>query len=296
MPAHSNTAKFTERSRKIQNNKYGYTRTIYKNNATKVIISCDAHGDFLQSPKAHLKGSGCPKCSNNNFKYTTEQFADKAHIKHNHKFDYSLSVYNGAHINVIIICDDHGKFEQSPHSHLSGRGCPKCANTRHYLLSNIDEFTQSATLIHSSKYNYSNFVYTDAKTKSIIICSDHGEFLKSPNHHLSGQGCPSCQYRQKELSWINSFGNPNIQLNYILTILGKTYKPDGIDLTTNTIYEFYGDYWHGNPNKFDPDSINKSNGKTFSELYQATIHREMELLYAGYDLITIWEEDFDKNI
>lgn len=27
-----------------------------------------------------------------------------------------------------------------------------------------------------------------------IICTEHGPFLITPNHHLNGQGCPSCRY------------------------------------------------------------------------------------------------------
>jgi very-short-patch-repair endonuclease len=48
----------------IHNNKYSYEMTNYKNNRNKVIIECPEHGFFEQNPKDHLKGHGCPKCSN----------------------------------------------------------------------------------------------------------------------------------------------------------------------------------------------------------------------------------------
>ena len=41
------------------------------------------------------------------------------------------------------------------------------------------------------------------------------------------------------------------------------YKVDGYCYETNTVYEFHGDYWHGNPIVFDSDDTNKCVGKTF---------------------------------
>ena len=41
-----------------------YTKVVYKNNRTKVIITCRIHGDFEQTPNNHLQGDGrgCRKC------------------------------------------------------------------------------------------------------------------------------------------------------------------------------------------------------------------------------------------
>jgi uncharacterized protein involved in high-affinity Fe2+ transport len=36
----------------------------------------------------------------------------------------------------------------------------------------------------------------------------------------------------------------------------KNFKFDGFDPDTGTVYEFYGDYWHGNPKKYDPEFYN----------------------------------------
>ena len=53
---------FIEKAISIHGNIYNYSKTIYVNKRTKVIITCQTHGDFLQSPPLHLKGSGCKKC------------------------------------------------------------------------------------------------------------------------------------------------------------------------------------------------------------------------------------------
>lgn len=59
-------------------------------------------------------------------KRTTDTFIGEAHLKHNHKYDYSRTVYRGRHELVIIICPIHGEFEQEAGSHLAGRGCYDC--------------------------------------------------------------------------------------------------------------------------------------------------------------------------
>ena len=55
-----------------------------------------------------------------------------------------------------------------------------------------EEFIAKAKLVHGDKYDYSKVDYVNRKTKVCIICSKHGEFWQTPNHHLSGCGCPKC--------------------------------------------------------------------------------------------------------
>jgi len=42
--------------------KYLYTKAVYKNTNTKLIITCKEHGDFSVAPKNFLRGSGCKEC------------------------------------------------------------------------------------------------------------------------------------------------------------------------------------------------------------------------------------------
>ncbi len=69
-------------------------------------------------------------------------------------------------------------------------------------------------------------------------------------------------------------------------------RADGYCRETNTIYEFYGDYWHGNPKVFEDTVYNKSQNKTMGEIYQNTIIRENRIKELGYNLVTIWENEF----
>jgi hypothetical protein len=79
-----------------------------------------------------------------------------------------------------------------------------------------------------------------------------------------------------------------------LWIADDLYKVDGLDSLTNTVYEFYGDFWHGHPTRYNPTDVNQVNHKTFGELYENTLYRRQQLIGAGYTLVEIWESDWDN--
>lgn len=76
----------------------------------------------------------------------------------------------------------------------------------------------------------------------------------------------------------------------------KRYRVDAYDPNTNIIYEFYGDYWHGNPAIFDPLSLNPSNKKLYGILYNKTMAKENNLIKAEYMIVSIWEADWKQQI
>jgi len=73
---------------------------------------------------------------------------------------------------------------------------------------------------HGDKYDYSMVDYIGNKSKVIIICPKHGEFLQRPNDHLSGYGCKKCQY--EKISNENKFTN-EIFIEKANQIHNKTY-------------------------------------------------------------------------
>ena len=179
---------FIEEAQKVHGDKYDYSKVKYVNNATKVAIICPEHGEFLQSPKLHIKGAGCPWCSGR-LRLTTEEFIKRAREVYGEKYDYSKVNYVNSRTKVAIICPEHGEFLQQPTQHLSGQGCPQCVG-REKL--NTKEFIKRARQVHGDKYDYSKVEYVNNITKVIIICPEHGEFLQRPKVHTKGQGCPKC--------------------------------------------------------------------------------------------------------
>ena len=54
---------FINIANKVYNNKYNYSKSIYVNTNTKLIVICPIHGEFETNPHHHLNGkSGCPTC------------------------------------------------------------------------------------------------------------------------------------------------------------------------------------------------------------------------------------------
>jgi hypothetical protein len=60
-----------------------------------------------------------------------------------------------------------------------------------------EEFVNKANKIFDVGFNYSKFVYVNNKTKGIICCPLHGDFLQTPKNHLIGQGCACCSNNKK---------------------------------------------------------------------------------------------------
>lgn len=56
---------FVNKANQVHDNKYSYTKTVYKASQTKLLVTCPKHGDFEQLPYSHLNGHGCPKCGAN---------------------------------------------------------------------------------------------------------------------------------------------------------------------------------------------------------------------------------------
>ena len=184
----SNTEEFIKKAKEIHGDKYDYSLVEYIDSDTKVIIICKKHGKFKQKPSGHLTGYGCSKCSGT-YQYTTKEWVEKVQEVHGDKYDYSKVKYINNKINVIIICKKHGKFEQIPNSHLSGKGCKKCSGNYQYT---TEEWIEKAKEVHGDKYDYSKVEYIDKKTNVIIICKKHGKFEQNPNSHLRNRGCPLC--------------------------------------------------------------------------------------------------------
>ena len=187
------TEQFIEKAKVIHGDLYDYSKTLYKNTRSKLIVSCKEHGDFLVRPNDHLQGVGCPICKKS-IKKEICDFINDAKKIHGEKYDYSKVEYVNNHTKVCIICPIHGEFWQTPKSHLSGRGCSKCRGdklSKKFSLS-ATQFIEKAKQVHGNKYDYSKVDYINNSTKVCIICPKHGEFWQTPKDHIKGKGCPRC--------------------------------------------------------------------------------------------------------
>jgi hypothetical protein len=108
-------------------------------------------------------------------------------------------------------------------------------------------------------------------------------------------------YSMKCIKWLESImSQEGIFIQHAgnigeFNIPGTRYKADGYCKKTNTVYEFHGDCFHGNPDLFeDTEQCNPFNDLTAKELYDDTINRENKIKELGFNLVVIWENDFNK--
>jgi hypothetical protein len=288
---------FILKANQVHEYKYEYPEK-YTKSHNLITITCTKHGDFEQKAYSHLAGHGCPKCFNQTkselHKKKKSQFIKEANLIHQNKYNYEKVEYINSKTKVIITCNVHGDFQQTPQHHLKGSGCKNCSPKKENK--KLSQFIEEANKIHNNKYNYNE--YNGAHHKIEITCPDHGIFLQTPNSHLKGRGCPNCQWSNSsklEKNWLDSLNIPIEKRNKIINIDGKKIKVDAFCQEANIVYEFYGDFWHGNPSRWNAELKNKKTNTTFGELYDMTIQRENFLKSKGFVVISIWESDFLKQ-
>lgn len=175
---------------------------------------------------------------------------------------------------VHISCHVHGVFEQLPGNHMKGDGCPSCH------IQNLQKTVK----------------YTGYLNKVEISCPKHGLFWQVASSHRDGSRCPRCARGGSSYSeqlWLDSLNIPNDQEHrqvWITLLDGQKIKVDGFDKDHNMIYEYLGDYYHGNPKLFSSTEVTYF-GKTFGELYDNTLIRFEKIKQSGYVLEYIWASD-----
>jgi len=136
---------------KIHGDKYDYSKSVYVDNRTPMVIICPEHGEFKKSSNSHISAkSGCPTCSNISASEcrtkTHDEFLVDAVNTHGDRYEY-LTQYVKSTDKITIKCTKCGHtFEQEPRTHVWGRGCPVCKHStgesevRQILLENGIDF------------------------------------------------------------------------------------------------------------------------------------------------------------
>lgn len=130
-----------------------------------------------------------------------EQYLEKIYKKYGNKFTFDFTNWTGITGNKIkVFCPIHGEFEQIPRNLLlrdCKTGCKQCGleSKNKSKTKGVQSFIDKANNIHHNKYEYIIENYKNRKSKIRIICKEHGEFIKSAQKHLSGQGCFKCRIK-----------------------------------------------------------------------------------------------------
>lgn len=146
---------FIKEAKRVHGEKYDYSLVEYEDGHKKVPIIChekdefgNEHGIFWQTPKNHLHGYGCKKCSGNYL--DKDLFIAKANKIHDGKYLYDEVEYKTTKTLVKILCPEHGYFMQQPSSHLNGRGCPLCKTS--HLERSVKKALEKSGVLHIYQY------------------------------------------------------------------------------------------------------------------------------------------------
>jgi hypothetical protein len=276
--------------------RYDYSNIEYVNNHTDVSIVCKDHGVFQQSSASHLRGNGCSACSGKR-QGTTEKFLLKFKEVYGVEYDASRVEYVNANTKVKVVCKTHGEFESLPNNLLAGHACPECTE---FKRKNMAEFLRRSMDVHGNEYDYSKVVYKNCGTNVEIVCKKHGSFFQQPRNHTGGAGCQKCtRFTTSKIArnWLTSLNIPNLRTfdhpRGEYTIPQTRWKVDGYDETTNTVYEFHGDYWHAHPSmsRYNENEKHPRKRGTWGEIYRKTLERDQKIRDLGYNLVVVWENE-----
>lgn len=255
------TEEWIAEAKEVHKGKYSYEKSEYKGKDKPITITCPIHGDFEQISKNHLRGFGCPKCSET-YQYSEEEWIEKAKNSHPEKeLFFDKAHYKNNKTKVEIGCPKHGYYWILPNDFIKGEGCPKCSVEESAVSRTLsrDEIINKFKEVHGDRYLYDeSLVYKNISTKVCIKCNKHGYFMMTPTNHISGEGCPECAPKSKMEERLSDFlkeSGIRYEPHYSPEWLGRQhldfYLPDyNIGIECQGIQHFRPNRFH---KSLDPD-------------------------------------------
>lgn len=180
---------------------YPYLSSEYKNNQSKITISCKIHGEFVNKAASWLLGNGgCSRCYGDSMSehksMLFSEFVFKSNKRYGHKYSYCRVKWEKQSRNrkepIEILCPIHGPFKQTVNDHLNSCliGCPSCAITESFFEKEVKDYINSLGLKTVSRNRkiikpLELDIYIPSK-KIAIECNGlyyHRANLKGRNYH-----------------------------------------------------------------------------------------------------------------
>lgn len=263
-------------------------------------MQCDF--EFVKKPRALVKQKiGCPRCAHqantDALSRSEETFLLLVKKLYGDRFIFHPSedqrYTNGSVISrTCLKCNV--KRDQPIGSLLAGNACPVCSGRVKYTTETFIE--KSKKIWGESEFDYTQVSYVHNHFPVTLTCKKGHTFQSQPANHFNKKGCAECAVKKfvsaGETEWLDSLSIPKENRNVRINVENQQLNVDA--LINGTIYEYYGDFWHGNLRRFHPDNVNVYSGMTMQEHYDHTLAREQLLRNAGYVVVTMWEFDWIK--
>ena len=150
------TESFIKKAIKIHGDKYDYSKVNYINSKKiRVEILCQKHGSFFLTPRSHLSGNGCEKCSYEAKTYSNKEFIDLCNKVHNNLYTYELCNYKNMDQKVWVSCEKHGPFELSARNHCYLKiGCSECCTSKNEIF--IEQYLIKNKIMYQKQKSFEN--------------------------------------------------------------------------------------------------------------------------------------------
>jgi hypothetical protein len=293
---------------------FDYSKTKFVDMGTAITLICSRGHEFETVPAIHLRDDSkgcCRECAHINIalknSYTQAQWIELAIAKHGNTYQYHKVSYVNSQTKVCIVCPTHGEFQAAPTCHLGGTGCPSCgfekiAISKTYTESEFTDRFNTARILHKDRYTYTRIFRDDGRLMIEMSCPSHGVISQRLDHHLHGHACMKCvaNYSKQQIQWLNycSISRPGIvhaEYSGEYKIPGTGFMADGFHADTNTVYEYQGDFWHGNPSVFNPLDINPRTNTTYGFLFERTQKKIEDIKRRGYNVVEVWEREWETG-
>ena len=154
---------FIKKAVSVHGDKYDYSYAEYISTKKPIIVICKKHGKFKTLPGRHVRGAGCEQCAFEHRRKTLQNFIHEAISVHGNKYNYSKAEYFGRTKKMILICNLHGEFLQSPSHHLRGHGCPVCKESHGER--EISQWLNNHSIIYEKQKTFDKCVNPNTKCR-----------------------------------------------------------------------------------------------------------------------------------
>lgn len=295
-----------ERGKNLHHNQYDYSKfpdSISSIRTMVTVIHKQCNTESIISLHSHIcetRPTGCKRCFLRRT-WSTDRFLEKCHqLYPNNEYFFEKVVYKNNKKKVKIICGKcTTEFQVTPSNFISRKsGCPNCAVFAKRPRDK-EKFLRQALYMQGDKFDYSHLTeHDDFSNYSLIkiVCNYCSLPFRQTSavHIFKPRVCPYCNSGLKnqsmpEKEWLDKLS--------IHTLNRQVKLKNGSiadALLGNTIYEFYGSYWHGDPRRCLGYTAAKK--KQLKSRYLKTIRREKSLLKLGYNIVFVWEYDYNNGL
>lgn len=225
----------------------------------------------------------------------------------------ALTEYQGALHHVLFKCTEcEHEWKSTPGNVVRrGTGCKKCAyvkmgndkaHTPEWYIEKLKQ--QGAFITPIEKYNRYNIkIKHQCQLCNHVWKTSPGDIIN--DNVITCTRCSKALHSRVAIKWLDMLmKQEGIFIQHacnkgekLIRFQDHKFYVDGYCKETKTVYEFYGDAYHGNLDKYDfkdrPHPYNKI--ITASQLWAKTKFREWLLQRAGYRVVTIWQSEFNSK-